>query len=68
MCAGKESVELRYRLIVEPGTTGGSVTEICRRHQVSRKTRYKWLKRYEAEGLRAGYKVLPGGRGTSFSW
>ena len=25
-------------------------TELCRRHNISRRTGYKWLERYEAEG------------------
>ena len=32
-----------------------SVAELCRRYEVSRKTGYKWLGRYEAEG-KAGLK------------
>jgi putative transposase len=28
-----------------------SVAELCRRHEVSRKTGYKWIGRYEAEGF-----------------
>lgn len=29
-----------------------TVTELCADFHVSRKTGYKWLRRYEAEGLR----------------
>ncbi|MAX53581.1 MAG: IS481 family transposase [Methylophaga sp.] len=30
---------------------GGSFSELCRRYQISRKTGYKWLQRYQAKGL-----------------
>jgi putative transposase len=45
-----DPVKERKRFILE--ATGGlfSVSELCRRHGVSRKTGYKWLNRYVAEG------------------
>jgi len=36
----------RLRLIKDAGRLG-TVSEACRRHQVTRKTYYKWLKRYD---------------------
>ena len=30
---------------------GGSFSELCRRYQISRKSGYKWLQRYQAKGL-----------------
>ncbi|WP_417536488.1 helix-turn-helix domain-containing protein [Methylophaga sp.] len=30
---------------------GGNFSELCRRYQISRKTGYKWLQRYQAKGL-----------------
>jgi len=30
---------------------GGSFSELCRRYQISRKTGYKWLQRYQVQGL-----------------
>ncbi|WP_292413910.1 MULTISPECIES: helix-turn-helix domain-containing protein [unclassified Methylophaga] len=30
---------------------GGSFSELCRRYQISRKTGYKWVQRYQKQGL-----------------
>jgi len=40
----------RKRFILEWLEGGLSVAELCRRHDVSRKTGYKWIERYQAEG------------------
>src|SRR4030095_6987212 len=44
-------VEERFRFIEEYKRDECSVAELCRRYGVSRKTGYKWLERYELEGL-----------------
>ena len=45
-----DPVNERKRFILE--ATGGLFThaELCRRHDISRRTGYKWLERYETEG------------------
>ena len=43
--------EQRFRLIERWKETGESVAELARRFEVSRKTIYKWLDRYELSGL-----------------
>jgi transposase InsO family protein len=44
----KESVvEQRLRFLIEARSRAESMTELCRRYEISRKTGYKWLKRYE---------------------
>jgi len=45
-----EPVKERKKLIVEWLCGDFSVTELSERHGVSRKTAYKWIGRYEAEG------------------
>ena len=42
-------MKLRARACVGQGGLF-SHTELCRRHNISRRTGYKWLERYEAEG------------------
>src|SRR5262245_9337910 len=44
------AVEERFRFIEEYKRDDYSFAELCRRYGVSRKTGYKWLGRYEAEG------------------
>src|ERR1700757_5349533 len=44
-------VEERFQFIQEYRSKEESLAELCRRYGVSRKTGYKWLQRYEAEGL-----------------
>lgn len=47
----KESVmEQRLRFLIEAKDREESLTALCRRYGISRKTGYKWLKRYEREG------------------
>ena len=44
-------MEERFRLIEEWKKEEWSFAELCRRYGVSAKTGYKWVKRYEAEGI-----------------
>jgi transposase InsO family protein len=41
----------RARFVLEVDKAEMSVAELCRRYEVSRKTGYKWIRRYVAEGL-----------------
>lgn len=50
-----DPVDQRSRFIDAYLAGGFSVTEWCERAQVSRKTGYKWIERYDAEG-RAGLR------------
>jgi len=52
LCSNKESIDFRYRLITEPELVDANVREVCTRYSVSRKTWYKWKKRYETEGIK----------------
>ena len=52
ICMNKESIDFKYRLITEPELVEANVNEVCNRYAVSRKTLYKWKKRYEAEGVK----------------
>lgn len=42
---------LRLELLLEPGRTGDSVAEVCRRRGVSRASFYRYRRRYEEDGL-----------------
>jgi leucine-zipper of insertion element IS481 len=44
-------VEQRYRAVLEVLEEGASVTEVARRHGVTRQTVHEWLARYSAGGL-----------------
>lgn len=44
-------MEERARFVLEVEKAEMSVAELCRRYGVSRKTGYKWIRRYRAEGL-----------------
>ena len=46
-----EAVEQRMMFIAEYESGGGSFTALCLRYQVSRMTGYKWLDRFEDEGV-----------------
>ncbi|HEX7033766.1 MAG TPA: IS481 family transposase [Nitrososphaera sp.] len=46
-----EIEEIRFNLIHEHERTGESITNICRKYGVSRKSYYKWKKRYLARGI-----------------
>jgi putative transposase len=45
-----DSVTERKKFIIEAQSGLFSHAELCRRHDISRKTGYRWLERYEAEG------------------
>jgi transposase len=44
-------IETRFNLIHEHERTGDSITDICGKYCVSRKTYYKWKKRYLVQGI-----------------
>src|ERR1044072_1939513 len=44
-------VEQRLRFIMEREKAEFGVAELCRQHQITRQTAYKWIERYEAEGV-----------------
>jgi len=46
-------VDERLQFIEECKSAEWSMAEVCRRFEISRKTGYKWLKRYEAGGVNA---------------
>jgi transposase InsO family protein len=41
----------RMHFIVEHGSNEWTMTELCERYEISRKTGYKWLERYRLEGV-----------------
>lgn len=43
-------VEQRLRFLLEVRNQEAPISELCRRYEISRKTGYKWLKRYEKDG------------------
>lgn len=45
------AMEQRMSFVIEHEREDLSIAELCRRHEVSRKTGYKWLERFVAEGL-----------------
>ena len=44
-------MEERFKFVQEHKAEEWSFAELCRRYGVSRKTGYKWLQRYQADGL-----------------
>jgi transposase InsO family protein len=46
-----EATEQRVKFIGEHESGGGSFTALCERFEVSRVTGYKWLERFEEEGI-----------------
>lgn len=46
-------VELKLELLLEPGLTGESVSEVCRRHGISRASFYRYQRRYLVGGVEA---------------
>src|ERR1700722_747813 len=48
----KNEQEQRYDLVRLMHTRRESIAGLCRRWRVSRKTAYKWLRRYRQKGLR----------------
>jgi transposase InsO family protein len=45
-----DRMSLREEFVILASRGGTNVSEVCRRYGVSRKTGYKWLRRYESEG------------------
>ena len=43
--------ELRLEVLLEAARTGETVTQVCARHGISRKTYYAYLRRYRSEGV-----------------
>ena len=43
-------VEQRFRFLLAVRKEEATISELCRRYEISRKTGYKWLKRYEKAG------------------
>ena len=50
-CIIKIELQTKFNLIHEKEWTGDSVTDICARYQVSRKSYYKWKNRYLENGI-----------------
>jgi transposase InsO family protein len=44
------TVDLRKEFVLAAASPGANVAQLCREHEVSRKTAYKWLQRYRVEG------------------
>ena len=44
-------IRTKFNLIREKEWTGDTVSNICKRYRVSRKTYYKWKSRYEKKGI-----------------
>ena len=44
-------MEKRFEFVVDYQEDEWSMAEICRQYGISRKTGYKWLRRYEEEGF-----------------
>src|SRR5438093_11382157 len=44
------AMDERLRFVQDVHPPGWSITELCRRYEVSRKTGYKWLRPYEHGG------------------
>ena len=44
------AMDERLRFVVDHGTNEQTMTELCERYEISRKTGYKWLERYRLEG------------------
>ena len=64
------AMDERLRFIVEAMAPGALMSAVCGRYGISRKTGYKWLSRYRAEGL-AGLTErsrAPGRRPWAISW
>ncbi len=46
-----DAMSLRAEFVVLAHQKGSNIRGLCRRYQISPRTAYKWLKRYEQEGL-----------------
>jgi putative transposase len=44
-------VEQRFRFILDWQRAEFGLAELCRQHQIARQTGYKWIERFESEGL-----------------
>jgi transposase len=44
-------IDRRYNLMHEKEWTGETVSIICKRYSISRKTYYKWKNRYKQKGI-----------------
>jgi Homeodomain-like domain len=47
------AMDERMRFIVDCRSDEWTMTELCERYEISRKTGYKWLERYEISGTGA---------------
>jgi transposase InsO family protein len=47
----KSKMKLKEEFIQELLTNRSAITQLCRKYEISRKTGYKWLKRFQEEGL-----------------
>src|SRR2546428_324408 len=61
-------MDVRLRFVQDVHRPGWSVAEVCRRYQVSRKTGYKWLERYEKAGVLFRAADRGGGAGLRGRW
>lgn len=52
-------VEDKRKELIDAYIEGGSMTDLCKRYCVSRKTAYKWFNRYLEAGSEEGLKDLP---------
>lgn len=52
-------VEQRLRFLLAVRKKEAPVSELCRHHEISRKTGYKWIKRYEKDGRIEALKDQP---------
>ncbi len=58
----------RLKFVAECETSDESMTQICARYRVSRKTGYKWLARWQSSGSLADLsRAPPGGLGDRSS-
>ena len=46
-----DAMSLREEFVTLAQQEGSNVRELCRHYQISSRTAYKWLKRYEQEGI-----------------
>jgi transposase InsO family protein len=44
-------VDLREQFVLEVKAPSGNLSESCRRYKISRKTGYKWLRRFDEQGV-----------------
>lgn len=44
-------MSLRYEFVLQAQRSGTNLSELCSRYGISRKTGYKWLSRYQKEGV-----------------